>query len=186
MEKPKRNVLGDITNQLPKNGSKKALKRKEKRRQHRTPLADITHLSPKQQSKTSSKLTDQEKMHYVLMYFSTPLINGKMKSISKFLCENNITSNGGALRRAWEESGLKGLKKKGESVLKARETYIQWAKKQKEMIAMRNRTNGFNDKLRKQNAEKEENDTDGHCDKKKSDDNQKEESSDIDIGKDII
>ena len=51
---------------------------------------------------------------------------------------------------------------------------------------MRNKNNGFYNKLRKQIAEKEQTNTDGHCDKKKSDKNQKEESSDNDIGKDII
>ena len=186
MVKPKRNVLGDITNQLPKkNDSKKALKREEKRRKHRTPLGDITHHFPEQQPKTT-RISDEEKMHYVLQYYSTPLINGKMKLFSTFLKENNITEKGATLRRVWEKSGLKDLRKKEASMSQARLAYIQWAKEQKETIAMRNKNNGFYNKLRKQNAEKEQTDTDGHCDKTKSDDNRKEESSDNDIGKDII
>ena len=125
MVKPKRNVLGDITNQLPKNDSKKALKREEKCRKHRTPLADITHHFSEQQPKTT-RLSDEEKMHYVLQYYSTPLINGKMKTFSKFLSENNITKKGATIRRVWEASGLMDLRKKGVSMSQARLAYIQW------------------------------------------------------------
>ena len=77
----------------------------------------IRHFSEQQPKKT--RLSDEEKMHYVLQYYSTPLINGKMKTFSKFLNENNITKKGATIHRVWEASSLMNLREKGVSMLQA-------------------------------------------------------------------
>ena len=172
-----RNVLGDITNHRPNESSENP--GKENLPPKRTPLADITNNFDKQQSKTK-RLSDEEKMHYLLLYYSLPLIKGKMKPISKFLREHHIEKNSDTFRREWKESGLMSSRIRKESFAQARSTYIQWIEKQKAMIAERNKRNWYSTQASKKN------DTDGHCNKMKSDENRKEESSDNEIGKDII